>query len=125
MNGARQYAQIFKTGQYGRLYIVSSQHARGKTFRIQVLPKDEKAMPNGEGNLCLNENAVEVYGIIEGQPGWSESYGWLHMGPWQQDFYKLAAERDAESGDLLARMEGDQAKRARMEKIRAENLLAA
>jgi len=90
MFGAREFAKLFKTGQYGRFYIVSGNHARGRTFRIQILPEGESAIPNGENNLCLNKNAVEVYGITGGHPGWSETYGWLHKGPWQEDFHKLA-----------------------------------
>lgn len=89
MNGAREYAGLFETGQYNRFYIVSSSHARGKTFHIQLLPAKEKAKPNGESNLCLNENAVEVYGVISGHPGWTESYGWKHKGEWVADFEKL------------------------------------
>jgi len=90
MQGAREFAKLFKTGQYGKLYIVSGNHARGRTFQIQILPKDEVAIPNGENNLCLNKDAVEVYGVTGGNPGWSESYGWLHRGPWEKDFKKLA-----------------------------------
>ena len=86
MKGARGYAGLFETGQYGKLYIVSGSHARGKTFHIQVLPEGERAISNGAGNLCVNENAVEVYGIVGGQPGWTEYYGWKHEGPWQDDF---------------------------------------
>lgn len=74
MKGAREYSLLFETGQYGRLYITSGSHARGKTFHIQVLPKDELAIPNGDNNACLNEDAVEVYGIIGGNPGWTEYY---------------------------------------------------
>lgn len=96
MNGARKYASLFETGQYGKLYITSSEHARGKTFHIQVLPDGEKADPNGKSNLCTNENAVEVYGIIGGNPGWTEYYGWLHKGKWQEDFAELVKNRKAE-----------------------------
>jgi len=89
MKGSREFAEFFKTGQYGKLYIVSGTHARGTTFRIQILPDGEKAKPNGSGNLCLNTNAVEVYGIVSGQPGWTESYGWLYHGKWEDDFNSL------------------------------------
>lgn len=89
MKGARRYASLFKTGQYGRLYIVSGHHARGKTFRIYVLPEGEDGVPNGCGNPCLNKNKVEVYGVISGQPGWTETYGWLHKGKWCDDFEEL------------------------------------
>jgi len=93
MQGAREYSELFSTGQIDRLYIVSGYHARGKTFRIYVLPEDEKAIPNSRFNPPLNKDAVEVYGIIGGQPGWTETYGWLHEGKWQEDFQLLATQR--------------------------------
>lgn len=96
MKGAREYAKLFKTGQYGKLYIVSSSHARGYTFRIQVLPEGEIAISNGNPNNCLNSDAVEVYAVIEGNTGWTESYGWLFEGKWQEDFYKLVRDRKEE-----------------------------
>ena len=92
MKGAREYANLFETGQYGRLYIVSHYHARGKTFRIYVLPEGELAIPNGPGP-CLNSDAVEVYGIINGYSGWTESYGWIHEGKWQDDFNLLVSQQ--------------------------------
>lgn len=93
MNGAREYAELFETGQYGRLYIVSGSHARGKTFEIYVLPEGEKAISNGAYNAPLNKDAVEVYGAICGTRGWNESYGWKYEGKWQEDFYTLAKNR--------------------------------
>ena len=51
MEGARKYATMFKTGQYGKLYLVSSHHARGKTFRIYVIPEGEDAKPNGDSDV--------------------------------------------------------------------------
>jgi len=92
MKGAREFASLFETGQYGKLYLVSGEHARGKTFRIQVLPKGEEAIPNGSNNLCLNKNAVTVYGEIGGHSGWTEYYGWLHNGPWENDLVELVSE---------------------------------
>jgi hypothetical protein len=71
MQGATKYARLFKTGQDGGLYFVSGEHARGKTFHIYVLPKGEAAISNGPNNGPLNANAVEVYGIISGNPGWT------------------------------------------------------
>lgn len=93
MQGAREYSELFNTEQIERLYIVAGSHARGRTFHIYVLPEEEAALPNGPNNRCLNSGAVEVYGIISGQPGWTESYGWLHRGPWVEDFNKIAKER--------------------------------
>lgn len=93
MNGAREYAELFETGQYGRLYIVSGSHARGKTFEIYILPEGEKAISNGPNNAPLNKDVVEVYGAVCGNPGWNESYGWKHEGKWQEDFYALVKNR--------------------------------
>lgn len=95
MQGAREYATMFMTGQYGRLYLLSGCHARGKVFHIYVLPEGEAAQPNGP-NAPLNKNAVEVYGITGGQPGWTETYGWLHRGKWEQDFAALVEARRVE-----------------------------
>ena len=120
MKGADEYAGLFNTGQYGCLYIVSSCHARGRTFRIQILPKGEMAIKNGNSNLCLNADAVEVYGIISGQPGWTEEYGWIHKGPWVEDFERLATsfrmEREAEAERSMAREETAERERKKREK---------
>lgn len=89
MKGAREYYGLFKTGQYGRFYIVVGCHARGTTFRIQLLPINEVAISNGENNLCLNKAAIEIYGIVSGNPGWTETYGWKYSGKWIEDFNKL------------------------------------
>ena len=96
MKGATKYARLFKTGQYGKLYITSGAHARGETFKIQVLPEGEKAKPNGGGNTCLNSDAIEVYGVVCGNPGWTEEYGWLHKGKWQEDFEELVLHKEME-----------------------------
>jgi len=95
MQGAREYASLFQTGQHGRLYLVSGEHARGKTFRIFVLPEGEPVMHNVTHNPPLNKDAVEVYGILGGQPGWTECYGWLRVGKWQQEFARLVENRKA------------------------------
>lgn len=96
MKGATKYARLFTTGQYGRLYITSSSHARGETFRIQVLPEGEEAKPNGSNNSCLNFDAIEVYGVVCGNPGWTEEYGWKHEGKWQEDFENLVRSKEME-----------------------------
>lgn len=119
MNGAREYSMIFSTGQRGRLYFVSASHARGKTFRIFVLPEDEAAIPNGNSNAPLNVDGVEVYGVVSGNPGWSESYGWLHLGPWQDDFgamvrAKLAEIVESQIADRVAAMDQIDANKKRI-----------
>lgn len=121
MNGAREYAQLFKSGQHGRLYFVSSSHGRGKTFRIFVLPEGVLAQPNAGINAPLNVDAVEVYGAIGGQPGWSEFYGWLHRGKWEADFAQLVERRKAE----IARMEAERANtKQSVEQERAQRVQA-
>jgi len=90
MKGANEYCKLFsKAEQFGKLYILPGSHARGETFRIYVLPKNEDAIPNAGINPPLNKEVVEVYGVISGQRGWTEAYGWLHKGPWQEDFEKI------------------------------------
>jgi hypothetical protein len=97
MKGANEYCNTFKKAeQVGRLYLLPSSHARGPTFHIYVLPEGVAVIENGGRNPPLNKNSVEVYGIIGGQPGWTESYGWLHDGKWQDDFNKLYEQRKAE-----------------------------
>lgn len=99
MQGAREYFGLFQTGQYGRLYIVNGSHARGITFHIYVLPENEIAKPNGPNNPPLNE-CVEVYGVISGQKGWDEVYGWKYEGKWQEDFYRLVEERKKKRSEI-------------------------
>lgn len=124
MKGATEYAKLFKTGQYGKLYITVGKHARGATFQIQILPEGEKAKPNGTINLCLNENAVEVYGITGGNPGWSETYGWLYEGQWQEDFAELVNKRKAEIAIEERGRTGEKVKAEAIEKTRIRRILA-
>ena len=124
MNGAREFASYFTTGQYGKLYIVSGRHARGKTFHIYVLPEGELAKPNGDCNPPLNDNAVEVYGVISGQRGWTESYGWIHTGAWKEDFLNMYAQK-VEHGKWLEEQKNREAlKKLEAEKLRAIELLS-
>lgn len=108
MNGAREFAALFQTGQIGRLYVVAGRHARGRTFRIFVLPEGEAARPNGSENAPLNSDAVEVYGVTGGNPGWTESYGWLHDGKWVNDFMALVVART----EAAERVEAERVARA-------------
>lgn len=87
MNGAREYAELFGVShQHGKLYIKVGSHARGKTFELYVTPCA----------VYLGSEMIEVYGITSGQPGWTETYGWLRRGPWEADFAKLVEEAKAE-----------------------------
>ena len=89
MKGADEYYDLFPTGQRGRLYMLRGRHNKGKTFRIFVLPLDEEAENRHFLNSPTNSDAVEVYGVISGELGWTESYGWIYGGPWQKDFEKM------------------------------------
>lgn len=90
MNGAREYAKLFPgTNQRGRLLLVAGAHARGLTFHIYVLPEGFDFHTHGKTSY----DRVEVYGIIGGNPGWTETYGWLRQGPWKQDFEKIVDEQ--------------------------------
>jgi len=116
MIGARDYANLFTSGQYGKLYIESGSHARGRTFHIWVLPSKEKI--DGRPH-----EGVEVYGVVSGHPGWTEMYGWLHRGKWEQDFECLVAARRAEAVAKKARLEQAKMVAAESERLRVERLL--
>jgi hypothetical protein len=119
MIGARDYATLFETGQHGRLYLASGEHARGKTFHIWALPTDEAI----EGPPWGCKDAVEVYGITGGHPGWTETYGWLHHGEWEQDFAELVAKRRNARAVRIAQFEKDKLETEAAEKQRKEALL--
>lgn len=96
MQGAREYADLFKTGQYGKLYIESGCHARGKTFKMWVLKDATVIGSEYPLNYHNSPDSVEVYGIIGGQAGWTEYYGWLHKGKWVEDFQNMVKKRKSE-----------------------------
>jgi hypothetical protein len=119
MNGAREYAAMFSTGQYGRLYLQSGSHARGATFHIYVLPANVRV----KDGQPFSADVVEVYGITGGRPGWTETYGWLHKGKWQDDFAELVKARRAEIEAYNARKEQDQTEAKATERDRKAKLL--
>lgn len=74
-------AELFSTQQYGPLYIVSGSHARGRTFRVWLLDPGQQLSPSsrmGPNNphYDLREDQL-VFGVVAGQPGWTEEYGWI------------------------------------------------
>ena len=92
MEGAREYAELFgfRSQVHGRLVLEVGKHARGRTFKIFVMAEGTCVTEVfNSGYVQLGGPAVCVYGITGGVPGWTETYGWLHQGPWQQDFAKL------------------------------------
>ena len=54
--------------QWGDVIFVTASHARGDTFFIYIIDGDNELF--------------RVYGITGGNPGWTETYGWLHKGTW-------------------------------------------
>lgn len=119
MNGAREFARLFRTGQYGRLFINSGSHARGSTFHIWVLPEGVTV----EGQFPGKE-AVEVYGVVGGNPGWTECYGWLHNGKWQDDFRRLVEQRRAELEQQTNQSEIQKALAEQAEQDRIKSILS-
>lgn len=95
MRGAEEFAKLFETGQYGRLYLVSGARARGARFRVFVLPAGEPALPNGPHDAPLNRDAVEVDDIGGGQSYRAGAWGWLQLTDWRQEFAGLVEARCA------------------------------
>jgi len=103
MNGARGYYNIIseatrlKIGYLRKLnrddawYIGSevyingnviyglSSHARGKCFHV-ILAENTYDLTDKE--IVDPKNCFEVYGVLGGQNGWTEYYGWKHEGKW-------------------------------------------
>jgi hypothetical protein len=112
---------MFSNEQHGRLYLVCGEHARGKTFHVWVLPAGTAIA----GMPWSVKDAVEVYGITGGQPGWTETYGWLHRGKWEQDFDALVERRIAEIAALIERREQEKMAAEEAEREYKAALLAA
>jgi hypothetical protein len=96
MKGAKKYSDIFDMGghQFGKLYIVLGKHARGYTLCVYILPDGVIECADRYRPLC--DDAVQVYGIVSGNPGWTEKYGWLYEGKWQEDFDKIVQHKRKE-----------------------------
>lgn len=120
MKGAREYAPLFKTGRHGRLWIISGEHARGKTFHIYVLPR-----LNVSPESLRHTDGVEVYGVTGGNPGWTEHYGWLHQGRWQNDFYALVEMRKVEMARQDAASKEDAEAKKNAKDVRQQEILSS
>jgi len=124
MEGADRYCRAFKENvQLGRFFLVPSSHARGDTFHLYILPEGEKAIPNGRSNAPLNKDRVEVYGIISGQPGWTEKYGWLHKGKWVEDFEAIVTSVEIETNTKKLEQEAAEKSKESADQISTERLL--
>ena len=121
MEGAREYAELFGTCQIGRLFLKSGRHARGRTFHIYILPEGESVFMEGK----WNPNAVEVYGIVKGASGGTESYGWLHRGKWEEDFYALVQQQKAVVAKANAEQKEQERNKKQAEQERIKSLLDA
>lgn len=94
MRGARDFAHVFtKPEQIGKLFVLPGKHARGVTFKIYVIPEGEFAGVSNLSAIPSNPKAVEVFGVVGGELGWTESYGWKYKGPWEHDFMVVFNER--------------------------------
>lgn len=122
--GINAYAHLFKTGQYGRFYVCSHRYSEGHCLRIQLLPKNEKAIGNGDNNLCTNNDAVLVYGIVNNTNISNREYGWLHNGPWIKDFEKLVDEKQSIEEERIKRIEESKKEKDLKEQERIKNLLS-
>jgi len=65
----------------GNIIYALSDHARGKCFRIFLV---EHTHGLTDKELVNSNNRFEVYGVLGGQNGWTEYYGWIHKGNWVQ-----------------------------------------
>ena len=62
--------------KHKNILFILSNHARGRTFRIWLYEKEDVTD-------YLSDERLEVYGIVQGHPGWDEIYGWKHEGKWK------------------------------------------
>jgi hypothetical protein len=79
--------EIYK---WGNVHFLLSEHARGRTFKIWLIDGKEQ---------------IEVYGVVDGNPGWTESYGWIKKGTWVKPVLKLIRDLEKE----MARHDEEQA----------------
>ncbi len=95
MQGADEYYDLFRgeSQQIGRLFFQLHTHARGKCFEIFLVPDGVKVEGGHVGGV---KDVVEIYGMAGGQRGWTETYGWLHKGKWQDDFSAIVEQKKAE-----------------------------
>ena len=63
----------------GNIIYGLSNHARGKCFHIYLA---ENTYDLTDKEIVSRDNCLEVYGVLGGQNGWTEYYGWKHTGNW-------------------------------------------
>jgi hypothetical protein len=120
MNGAREFSGLGLDGTHGRLHIVTGSHARGKTLHIYVLAKGYDVL-NNKPSLA---GSVEVYGIISGQPGWTECYGWKEQGKWIEDFNEIVKQAKIKKEESEALSEASKKTKADDDRVRIQKALS-
>ena len=123
MQGAREYAELFGgSGQYGKFYIETGSHARGRTFRIWIL-KSARTLTSTEDVHISKVEGVEVYGVVSGNPGWTEAYGWKHRGAWIKDFNEIVRKKKTEALQKKEKETVSELKKATKEANRVTEIL--
>ncbi|RCX22885.1 hypothetical protein DFP94_101474 [Fontibacillus phaseoli] len=77
--------------RWGNVLFVTASHARGRTFFIYLIDEEEKLF--------------KVYGITGGNPGWTETYGWLHKGTWVMPILEYFRQLERDVTDFDAKQE--------------------
>ena len=123
MKGADEYYDLFngKSQQIGRLFLQFHTHARGKCFEIYLLPKGIEI----KGNVISGRDNVEIYGMTGGQRGWTETYGWLHTGKWQDDFNLIVKQKEKTKDENSAMQKEEMKKRELTKKDNIDKLLSS
>ncbi|MES0444913.1 MAG: hypothetical protein ABUJ92_00070 [Desulfobacterales bacterium] len=119
MKGADEYYDLFKgvSQQIGRLYFQVTSHARGRCFEIILLPEGVV----GSGDYVQRRDTVELYGMVSGQRGWTEAYGWRHTGKWVADVEKIMETKRLERKEAMENFTKGRTerKKAKLEKTNA------
>lgn len=100
MKGADKYYDLFggRSQQIGRLFLQIHAHARGKCFEMYLLPEGTTVAGSRIGST---KDAVQIYGRTGGQRGWTESYGWLHKGDFQDEFNMIVDRKEVELSERI------------------------
>ena len=121
---ANDLCNLFSTGQYGRFYVVSNWD-RDPRFRIQILPEGEVAKPNGKSNLCLNSDAVLVYGHVANEIGnGKKDTDWIYKGKWVDDFGRMVVQARAKIEEDRTVAQSLALEKQRLENERIQKLLS-
>ena len=118
MNGAGKYyypmsmchsdlgfEEIEHNQYYGNHIVFDfGEHARGKTLEIYLIENENELKAKG----LYHTKRVEVYGMVCGQRGWTECYGWKIQGKWVDfcnDILEKAVQLHKEKCENFARMQ--------------------